>query len=254
MNTNVAVRRIVLALLTVQLLLATPLSGLTAWFAAGGLTVRRRLRLAAALLWAAAPALQVALNQGRAGALIAHIMLPLVVLALLAAVYLLTWVRHRRPPRSRWFYRAAVAAGPLAAVALICGWITTEVGRQPWIVYEYMRVEEAVTGASGIPYGYAFVAALLVLGLTAYAVLAGADFGAGVWDVVGGHEGRLRALVESSMGPVWEANHVWLIFALVTFWTAFPVAFGSFASTLYIPLFLAAVGINRLRAVRTGGD
>ncbi len=67
------------------LLLATPLSGLTAWFAAGGLTVRRRLRLAAALLWAAAPALQVALNQGRAGALIAHIMLPLLVLALLRA-------------------------------------------------------------------------------------------------------------------------------------------------------------------------
>lgn len=66
-------------------LLATPLSGLAAWFAAGGLTVRRRLRLAAALLWAAAPALQVALNQGRAGALIAHLMIPLLVLALLRA-------------------------------------------------------------------------------------------------------------------------------------------------------------------------
>ena len=67
------------------LLLSTPLSGLTAWFAAGGLTVRRRLRLAAALFWAAAPALQVALNQGRTGALIAHIMIPLVALALLRA-------------------------------------------------------------------------------------------------------------------------------------------------------------------------
>ncbi|MDQ0801968.1 glycosyltransferase [Arthrobacter sp. SLBN-112] len=67
------------------LLLGAPLSGLTAWFAAGGLTVRRRLRLAAALFWAAAPALQVALNQGRAGALIAHIMIPLVVLGLLRA-------------------------------------------------------------------------------------------------------------------------------------------------------------------------
>jgi hypothetical protein len=67
------------------LLLATPLCGLTAWFAAGGLTVRRRLRLAAALFWAAAPALQVALNQGRAGALIAHIMIPLLALALLRA-------------------------------------------------------------------------------------------------------------------------------------------------------------------------
>jgi len=89
------------------------------------------------------------------------------------------------------------------------------------------------------------IAALLVVGLTAYAILGGADFGAGFWDLVGGtrHGGRIRALVESSMGPVWEANHVWLIFVLVIFWTAFPVAFGSFASTLYIPLFLAAIGI-----------
>nr|WP_307360710.1 glycosyltransferase [Pseudarthrobacter niigatensis] len=67
------------------LLLGAPLSGLTAWFAAGGVTERRRLRFAAALFWAAAPALQAALNQGRAGALIAHIMLPLVVLGLLRA-------------------------------------------------------------------------------------------------------------------------------------------------------------------------
>ncbi|MBT2565593.1 glycosyltransferase family 2 protein [Arthrobacter sp. ISL-85] len=67
------------------LLLAAPLSGLTAWFAAGGVTERRRLRFAAAIFWAAAPALQAALNQGRAGALIAHIMLPLVVLGLLRA-------------------------------------------------------------------------------------------------------------------------------------------------------------------------
>jgi cytochrome d ubiquinol oxidase subunit II len=89
------------------------------------------------------------------------------------------------------------------------------------------------------------IAGLLVVGLTAYAVLGGADFGAGVWDLIGDrrHGGRIRKLVESSMGPVWEANHVWLIFVLVMFWTAFPVAFGSFASTLYIPLFLAAVGI-----------
>nr|WP_261620950.1 glycosyltransferase [Pseudarthrobacter equi] len=67
------------------IILGTPLSGLTAWFAAGGLTTRRRLRLAAALFWSAAPALQVALNQGRAGALVAHLMVPLVVLALLRA-------------------------------------------------------------------------------------------------------------------------------------------------------------------------
>jgi cytochrome bd ubiquinol oxidase subunit II len=88
--------------------------------------------------------------------------------------------------------------------------------------------------------------ALIMLGLTAYAVLAGADFGAGFWDLTAGGDergGRVRGMVEHSMSPVWEANHVWLIFVLVIFWTAFPVAFASVASTLYVPLFLAAVGI-----------
>ncbi len=202
-------------------------------------------------------------------------------LALLAAIYLLTWWRRRGPPESPWFYRAAVAAGPLAVVALEAGWITTEVGRQPWIVYELMRVDQAVTGAGGVPVGYGLVAgvyalltvataavlirmaraaargggamsladlcaALIVLGLTAYAVLAGADFGAGLWDLAAGRGRRgerARALIVSAMGPVWEANHVWLIFVLVVFWTCFPVAFGSVASTLAIPLFLAALGI-----------
>ena len=90
------------------------------------------------------------------------------------------------------------------------------------------------------------VGALLVLGLTAYAVLGGADFGTGVWDLTAGRgprADRIRAQAESSMGPVWEANHVWLIFVLVVFWTGFPVAFGSVMSTLSVPLFLAAVGI-----------
>jgi cytochrome bd ubiquinol oxidase subunit I len=76
-------------------------------------------------------------------------------LALLGAWFL--WARWRRGalPRSPWFYRLVVAAGPASLVALISGWIVTEVGRQPWIVYELMRVEEAVTGAEGIPVGYA---------------------------------------------------------------------------------------------------
>jgi cytochrome bd ubiquinol oxidase subunit I len=59
--------------------------------------------------------------------------------------------RRRGPPESRWFLRAAAGAGVAAIVALECGWIVTEVGRQPWIVYEIMRTEEAVTNASGIP-------------------------------------------------------------------------------------------------------
>jgi cytochrome bd ubiquinol oxidase subunit II len=89
-------------------------------------------------------------------------------------------------------------------------------------------------------------AAVLVLAITAYAVLGGADFGAGFWDLTaGGAErgARLRGLVKRSMGPVWEANHVWLIVILVVLWTCFPHAFGPLMETLYVPLFLAAVGI-----------
>ena len=78
-----------------------------------------------------------------------------VLLALISLVYLYVRLRRHRLPRSSWFYRAVVVAGPLSVVALIAGWITTEVGRQPWIVYGVMRTSEAVTGASGIPVGYA---------------------------------------------------------------------------------------------------
>jgi cytochrome d ubiquinol oxidase subunit I len=87
----------------------------------------------------------------------------------IAAVYLLVWLRRRRLPESSWFYRAAVAAGPLSVVALIAGWVTTEVGRQPWVVYGHMRTEEAVTGASGIPVGYASLV-LVYAGLLAATV------------------------------------------------------------------------------------
>jgi cytochrome bd ubiquinol oxidase subunit I len=75
-------------------------------------------------------------------------------LALLSVAFLAVRVRRRRLPESRWFYRALAVAGPLSVVALICGWVTTEVGRQPWVVYRVMRTSEAVTGAGGIPVGY----------------------------------------------------------------------------------------------------
>jgi cytochrome d ubiquinol oxidase subunit I len=81
-------------------------------------------------------------------------------LALLGAVYLVVRLRKRRLPESAWFYRALVLAGPLALVALVCGWVTTEVGRQPWVVYRVMRTSEAVTGAGGIPIGYGTLAAV----------------------------------------------------------------------------------------------
>jgi cytochrome d ubiquinol oxidase subunit I len=85
-------------------------------------------------------------------------------LAMIGAVFLLVRVRRRRLPESAWFYRALVIAGPLSVVALICGWVTTEVGRQPWVVYDVMRTSEAVTGAGGIPVGYATLA-LVYLGV-----------------------------------------------------------------------------------------
>jgi cytochrome bd ubiquinol oxidase subunit I len=79
-------------------------------------------------------------------------------LALLGLAYLAARWRHKRLPESPWFYRALVLAGPLSVVALICGWVTTEVGRQPWVVYRVMRTSDAVTGAGGIPVGYATLA------------------------------------------------------------------------------------------------
>ncbi|WP_019819584.1 cytochrome d ubiquinol oxidase subunit II [Saccharomonospora saliphila] len=84
------------------------------------------------------------------------------------------------------------------------------------------------------------------LALTCYVLLGGADFGAGLWDLIAGGAERgapQRDLIEESIGPVWEANHVWLIFVIVLCWTGFPLAFASVASTMYIPLTLAAVGI-----------
>jgi cytochrome bd ubiquinol oxidase subunit II len=89
-------------------------------------------------------------------------------------------------------------------------------------------------------------AVILWTGATLYAVFGGADFGAGLWDLVAGdaEKGeRPRALIQHSLTPVWEANHVWLIFILVVLWTSFPEAFGAVMSTLYVPLALAAVGI-----------
>jgi cytochrome d ubiquinol oxidase subunit II len=87
---------------------------------------------------------------------------------------------------------------------------------------------------------------ILFLGVTLYAVFGGADFGAGFWDLTAGGAARgrrPRALIDHAIGPVWEANHVWLIFCLVVLWTAFPGAFASIMETLYVPLTIAALGI-----------
>ena len=104
------------------------------------------------------------------------------VLALLGVVFLVLRVRRRRLPESLWFYRGLVLAGPLSLVALVAGWVTTEVGRQPWVVYHVMLTRQAVTGASGIPVGYGTL-------VVVYLLLAGAV----AW--------VLRRLARAPLGP-----------------------------------------------------
>jgi cytochrome bd ubiquinol oxidase subunit II len=90
------------------------------------------------------------------------------------------------------------------------------------------------------------VGAILLASVTLYAILGGADFGGGLWDLLAGttRRGRApRALIEDSITPVWEANHVWLVFDLVIFWTAFPRAFAAVMNAAALPLWLAAGGI-----------
>jgi cytochrome bd ubiquinol oxidase subunit I len=84
-------------------------------------------------------------------------------LATLGLVYLVVWIRRRALPESRLFYGAVVIAGPAAVAALISGWVVTEVGRQPWVVYRVMPTSAAVTGAHGIPVGYGALAATYVV-------------------------------------------------------------------------------------------
>jgi cytochrome d ubiquinol oxidase subunit II len=90
------------------------------------------------------------------------------------------------------------------------------------------------------------IAVLLLVALATYAVFGGADFGAGFWDLVAGGPAQgaaPRGAIERSIGPVWEANHVWLIFIFVVAWTAFPSAYESIVLTMFVPLTLAALGI-----------
>ena len=123
-----------------------------------------------------------------------------------------------------------------------------------WILRRLARAPLGVPGADAPPdstlAGRLMLDALplvfVLIGLVLYTVLAGADFGAGMWQLMSrpGERGeRIRDHCHHSMAPVWEANHVWLIFVLTVTWTAYPVFFGSVASTLAVALFIAALGI-----------
>src|SRR5215467_2217003 len=91
----------------------------------------------------------------------------------------------------------------------------------------------------------ALSATLIWVALIAYAVLGGADFGGGVWDLLakGPTAERQRVAIARGMGPVWEANNVWLIYVLVVTWTAFPVVYATVETALFVPVVLALVGI-----------
>jgi len=92
----------------------------------------------------------------------------------------------------------------------------------------------------------AAVGVVLLTAIVCYGVLGGADFGTGLWDLTAGgasRGARPRKLIDHAIGPVWEANHTWLILCLVVLWTGFPTAFSAIMTTLYIPLGIAAFGI-----------
>ena len=94
------------------------------------------------------------------------------------------------------------------------------------------------------------VAAIIVAGLVLYVLGGGADFGGGVWDLLasGPHRREQRALIEASIGPIWEANHVWLIFVIVLLFTGFPRAFYALGEALFVPFHLALAGITEVYA------
>ena len=89
------------------------------------------------------------------------------------------------------------------------------------------------------------LAGVILVALTAYVLLGGADFGGGIWDLLadGPRKTRQRELIAHAIGPVWEANHVWVILAMVLLFTCFPRAFARIAIALHVPLTLMLIGI-----------
>ena len=150
-------------------------------------------------------------------------------MALLAVVAgFLAW-RKKGLPDSRLFLWAFVASGPLGFIALEAGWLVTELGRQPWIMHGIMRTRDAVTPFPHLlPPFWTFTALYLFLGVAVVYLLFR----------------QLRAaLIEKAIGPIWEANHVWLILAIVMLFAAFPGAFAVISIALHIPLTIFLIGV-----------
>jgi cytochrome bd ubiquinol oxidase subunit II len=106
-------------------------------------------------------------------------------------------------------------------------------------------MNDFVRQLSVLPLSTLLTLGLLFAALVLYAVLGGADYGGGVWDLLafGPRAREQRGLIETAIGPVWEANHVWLIFMIVLLFTAFPRAFAALSTALHIPLTLMLLGI-----------
>src|SRR6266704_3540602 len=194
---------------------------------------------------------------------------------------------------NRWLMRAIALATPAGFIAIEAGWMVTELGRQPWVIYGVMKTRDAVTPMPGliVPFLtftllYCFLgvivgwllyrqilrspdvpewrglymaagsrergmtladilAGIIFVALNAYALLARADFGGGVSALLARapRQERQRELIADAIGPVWEANHVWLILAIVLLFTCFPPAFARLGTRLHIPLSLVLIGI-----------
>ncbi len=170
---------------------------------------------------------------------------------------------------------------PFGFIATEAGWTVTEVGRQPWVVQGVLRTADAVTPMPGVAVPMTLftilyivlaaivvvlmqslvrrdamsgelaiglpeiVAGAIVLALTGYALTGGADYGGGVWDLLarGPRREAQRRLIAESIGPIWEANHVWLIVAVVVLFTGFPAAFGVLGTVLHVPITILLIGI-----------
>ena len=181
-----------------------------------------------------------------------------------------------------WFLKLLVFCTPLGFIALEAGWTVTEVGRQPWIIYGIMKTKDALTPMPGliVPiYRHYFIIYILssgsvwlmvrqfkqfkkvnylnrylyalgshrisVISLLFYCVFGGADFGAGALEffVPKNNRKRHEELVNKAMGPVWEANHIWLIILIVILFNAFPQVYTQYSIYFHVPLILMLIGI-----------